>query len=67
MKWSKAELWSERQRGVDELKEKEDRDELGRERKRKKMKKKSAMFALALREMRRKKDIYFGCFGIEMA
>ena len=43
----------ERQRGVDELKEKEEKDESGRERKRKKMRKKSTMFALALREMRR--------------
>ena len=67
MKGSKAKLWCEWQRGLDELKEKEERDELGRERKRKKMRKKSTMFALALREMRRKKDIYFGCFGIEMA
>ena len=43
----------ERQRGVDELKEKEEKDESGRDRKRKKMRKKSTMFVLALREMRR--------------
>ena len=53
LKWSKAEDWCEWQRGIDELKEKEERDELGRERKRKKMRKKSTMFVLALREMRR--------------
>ena len=59
LKWSKAEFWLERQRGVDELKEKEERDELGRERKRKKMRKKGTrpIFALALIEIRRKKDI----------
>ena len=60
MKCSKAELWSERQKGVYKLKEKEERDELGRERKRKKMRKKGTrpIFALALIEIRSKKDIY---------
>ena len=53
LKWSKAEDSCEWQGGVDELKEKEESNELGRERKRKKMRKKSTMFALALREMRR--------------
>ena len=74
LKWYKAKLWSERQRGVDELKEKEKRDELGRERNRKKMRKKSTwwvaskntIFALALRYEKEEGYMYFGCYNSEL-